>query len=599
MSGPDQALAAPSIPAGPSPDEAFDPGVQRPVDALAPVGDCASPEALARLGHAVDTLKQHAVRTILEQCMAAMAQSDWPLAADRAIQALRMDERNGYGWWLLAICREKAGDLRNAILAYESALSLLPDHGEVANDLGRLAHQLGQLELAARLFAHFLLRNPNHPEGANNLACALNDLGRYDEAIALLKAALADHPGEALLWNTLGTVMTNQGETEKACIFFREALRLAPRFARARYNLANSVLATGDTAAALADVDAALAMEPSPSDAAMMGLARSSILLAGGDLARGWDAYEVRLDPDYGAATRFQIDRPRWTPEDDVAGKSILVVGEQGLGDEILFANVLPDLIEALGPDGRLTLAVETRQVALFQRSFPQARVGAHATGPLMGGRTIRAVPFVDDPAAIDLWAPIASLLRRWRPTLEAFPDRPAFLTADATRIEVWRARLAALGPEPKVGVLWKSLKQDASRRRWFSPFEQWRPVLQTPGVRFVNLQYGDCSAELEQARAAGLDIWDPPGIDLKMELDEVAALSCALDLVIGPPNATSNIAAACGAPVWLISAPGAWPRLGTDRYPWYPQVRVFLPPALNQWEPVMTEIAQALAATF
>jgi tetratricopeptide (TPR) repeat protein len=554
---------------------------------------------MARLGRAVDLLKQRAVRELLEQCMAAMVESEWVRGAERAIEALRLDDHNGYGWWLLAICREKAGDLRNAILAYETALTLLPDHGEVANDLGRLAHQLGQLDLAARLFAHFLLRRPNHPEGANNLACTLNDLGRYEEATELLRAALGDHPGEPLLWNTLGTVMAHRGDSEKASIFFREALRLEPRFARALYNLANAVLATGDPATALADVDAALALDPSPSDAAMMRLARSSMLLAGGDLARGWDAYEIRLDPDYAAATHFLIDRPRWTPEADVAGKSLLVVGEQGLGDEILFANVLPDLIEALGPDGRLTLAVETRQVDLFQRSFPTARVGAHATVALVGGKVVRSVPFVEDLDAIDLWTPIASLLRRWRAKVEAFPDRPAFLQADAARVAAWRARLAELGPEPKVGILWKSLKQDASRRRWFSAFEQWRPILETPGVRFVNLQYGDCSAELEQARAAGLDIWDPPGIDLKMELDEVAALSCALDLVIGPPNASSNIAAACGAPVWLISAPGAWPRLGTGRYPWYPRVRAFIPEALNVWEPVMAEIAQALAATF
>ena len=77
------------------------------------------------------------------------------------------------------------------------------------------------------------------------------------------------------------------------------------------------------------------------------------------------------------------------------------------------------------------------------------------------------------------------------------------------------------------------------------------------------------------------MDVWTPPGIDLKNDLDDLAALTCALDLVVGQANATTNIAAACGAPTWLISTPGAWPKLGTDRYPWYPQVRVFIPPRL------------------
>lgn len=275
-----------------------------------------------------------------------------------------------------------------------------------------------------------------------------------------------------------------------------------------------------------------------------------------------------------------------------------MIVGEQGLGDEILFANVLPDLVEAIGPEGRLTLAVERRQVALFQRAFPTARVAAHATYKV-DGKVVRTLRFLDDPDRIDLWTPMASLLRKWRRSVDAFPGRAAYLHADAARVAAWRATLDALGPEPKVGLVWKSLKQDPSRRRWFSAFEQWRPVLATPGVRMVNLQYGDCQAELALARAAGVDIWDPPGVDLKNDLDEVAALACALDLVIGPANATTNIAAACGAPVWFISPPGAWPRLGTDRYPWYPASRVFNAPALNAWGPVMDSVAHALAAAF
>lgn len=147
------------------------------------------------------------------------------------------------------------------------------------------------------------------------------------------------------------------------------------------------------------------------------------------------------------------------------------------------------------------------------------------------------------------------------------------------------------------MGLLWKSNIINGGRHRFFSPFEQWAPVLRAPGATMVNLQYGDCAAELEQARRDfGVEIWNPPGIDLKQDLDDVAALCGALDLVIGFSNATLNIAAACGAPTWLITAPAAWTRLGTDRYPWYPQVRSFVPPAFGDWAPVMAEVADELA---
>jgi hypothetical protein len=156
---------------------------------------------------------------------------------------------------------------------------------------------------------------------------------------------------------------------------------------------------------------------------------------------------------------------------------------------------------------------------------------------------------------------------------------------------------LSALGPGPKTGLVWKSLKVETARARFYSPFDAWAPVLNTPGAMLVNLQYGDCAAEIAAARdQLGVEIFEPPGVDLKDDLDEVAALSCALDLVIGPANATSNIAAACGVETWLISTPGAWPKLGTRRYPWYPSMRVFDPPGYNRWEPVMAEVAEALA---
>lgn len=123
--------------------------------------------------------------------------------------------------------------------------------------------------------------------------------------------------------------------------------------------------------------------------------------------------------------------------------------------------------------------------------------------------------------------------------------------------------------------------------------------MLATPGVTFVNLQYGESAEELARAREElGVEIWNPPGINLKDDLDDVAALTCALDLTVGFANATTNIAAACGTETWIISVPGAWTRLGTDHMPWYPTARVFLPEEFAVWEPVMAEVAAAIATS-
>jgi ADP-heptose:LPS heptosyltransferase len=121
--------------------------------------------------------------------------------------------------------------------------------------------------------------------------------------------------------------------------------------------------------------------------------------------------------------------------------------------------------------------------------------------------------------------------------------------------------------------------------------------VLRQEGVTFVNLQYGDCAEELARAKAQfGVEIWQPPGVDLKQDLDEVAALCAAVDLTVGFSNASFNIAAAMGAPSWLITIPGSWPRLGLpDHYAWYPQVRVFGLEQFGDWGPVMARVGEAL----
>ena len=559
------------------------------------MGDAASKAALDRLNLAVDELKARTVAPYLRRAIDCIGAEDPQAAAEAALKALAIDERSGLAWYLLAIAREKSGDFKSSVQCYESALALLPNHADIANDLGRLAFRLNMKPIAVQLFAHYYAAHPDCAQGANNLACAMRDLHDYAGAIRVLQPAIEANPESSPLWNTLGTILSEQGDLKSALTFFDEALRFDEGFAKARYNRANTLLDLGDVETALAECELAMTAAETPSDLAMMKLARSTMLFSLGRTGEGWDAYEVRLDQAFVDVTNFMVDRPRWTPESDLAGKSLLVVGEQGLGDEVSFATVIPEVLEALGPEGHLLLALEPRLIPLYERSFPGATIGGHST-LLVDGHTIRGVPFIQDQNVLDLWAPLADLPRRFRRTIEDYPTRRGYLTADPVRVEHWRGVLAEL-PGPKVGILWKSLKLDGARLRQFSPFERWRPVLETQGVSFVNMQYGECETELAQARETlGLDIWTPPGIDLKNDLDDVGALSRALDLTIGPANATTNIAAACGADVWLISAPAAWPRFGTEGYPWYGQARVFTPPEVSAWDAVMAEVAGALA---
>ncbi len=569
------------------------PAVRPTADGLA--GNAASPEALKQLSKALRASpKARLGAGHLKAALEAVKAGDFHTGTQRALAALKMDERNGLAWHILAICREKAGDLAQALSAYDAALKLSPDESGIAHDLGRLAQRLGYLDIAEKLFLRMLTLRPGHIEATNNLACVQRDQNRYEDAIETLRALIQIHPESPILWNTLGTVLSDQGDVKAAMPFFDEALRLKPDFAKARYNRGNARQPMGDTLGALEDVEAARPGAESPYEAAMMEMARSNLLLNLGRVQEGFEAYEARLDPAMPDAMHVMSADPRWIPGMDLKGRRLLVIGEQGIADEMIFANVIPDLIEAVGTEGRLYLAVEPRLVELFQRSFPQAVVGGHRT-VRHEGRMIRLMPFMQGHDPVDAWGPMASFLRQFRPSIDSFPDHDGYLRADPDRVARWARELEALGPGLKVGLHWKSLVLKGSRARYFSAFERWAPLLRTAGCRFVNLQCGDTAQDLAEAEAAGLEIWTPP-FDLRNDLDDLAAMSCALDLVIGPGIAGTNIAAAVGARTWLIAAPDDWHRLGSDRYPFYPRVRLFETGRYDGWPEVIARMSDTLA---
>jgi tetratricopeptide (TPR) repeat protein len=567
-------------------------------------GDAASPAAIRRLSHALAAGSNRSLKSrrkvvdLLKASLAAVRMNDFEGGAQRALAALRIDETSGLAWHVLAICQEKINQFGAALHAYEAALQLLPDHTDIAHDLGRLAQRLGYLEIAEKLLLKFLAVNPGHIEATNNLACVLRDQQRYADAIETLRPMLEIEPGSAVLWNTLGTVLNDQGRIDEALTFFEEALRLDPGFAKARYNRANVRGPLGDMAGAMEDLDTALQGADSEYEVAMMTMARALMLMGQARLPEGFEAYEVRFNPHLPDALQVAVAAPRWRPgEQDLRGRRLLVIGEQGIADELVFANCLNDVIEAVGPEGRVFVAVEARMTGLFQRSFPKAIVGGHKAVRLEG-RLTRYVPFIEDlpeDQAPDFWVPMASLMAVYRPTAESFPKHEGYIRPDPERVAHWKAELEKLGPGLKVGLHWKSLLMAGARAAFFAgSFERWEPILRTPGCLMVNLQCGDVSEDLAAAEAAGVTIWTPP-INLKDDLEDVAALSVACDLVIGPGIAGTNIAAACGARTWLVAAPDDWHLMKTDGYVFYPGARVFVRAAVDGWPDVIAEMRAAL----
>jgi hypothetical protein len=253
----------------------------------------------------------------------------------------------------------------------------------------------------------------------------------------------------------------------------------------------------------------------------------------------------------------------------------------------MIFAGMIPELSAAAA---HLTVECEPRLVPLFARSFPGVEIIPRTNPP--------------HPAtgAADLQIPAGSAARWLRGSLARFPlSFPAgqgYLRADPERVAHWRERLAALGPGPRVGICWRSALSSGLRARHCTSLPQWGAVLTAPGVHFVNLQYDDCREELAEARGRfGVAIHTLPDIDLKQQIDEVAALTTALDLVVTVGTAPACMAGALGVPVWLLaltSGGDCW-TMGQHYCPWFPSMRLYERAWGQPWEEVLERLARDL----
>ncbi|MCC5995230.1 MAG: tetratricopeptide repeat protein [Oceanicaulis sp.] len=521
-------------------------------------------------------------------------------AARLCLKALSLDPDLPVANQAMALALERLGRLSKALEFYERAWRLEPNNPDIYSNLAMAAWKLNMLDGAEKFLRLQLQLKPNCPNGVINLAGVLRDKGCYEDSVELLRAALYAAPETPELWNALGTTLMDWGQPEQSLTFYAEALRLKPGFARAHHNMGYALELNGDAHSAISHFEAALEAPASEPDKVVSSHGYAHTLLAAGHISKGWEWYEWRRNMHYKHATNFLIPGRSWNGADrsELAGKTLVVVGEQGLGDEVLFANILPDVIEAAGPDGQVRIACEKRLIPLFARSFPTAQVARHYTIE-REGRQHRSAPELVKQGDHDYWAPVGSLMRAFRPDAQSFPDRDAFLTPDAARVDAFRAQLAALGPGLKIGLLWKSLKMDATRSKHFAAFDLWEPVLKTPGATFINLQYGDTAEDIAAAeKRFGVPIHTPDGLDLKDDLDGVAAIGKACDLVLGPMNATTNLAAAAGGNVWFIRPSlVTWAMLGQREMLWYPRSRTFAGKFYRDWTGAMAALCEALQA--
>lgn len=474
----------------------------------------------------------------------------------------------------------RQGRHAEAIDRYQAALAAAPSDPRILFALGNTAKSLDMRKPAEMFFRQVLALEPERLEALINLANLLRSNGDAAAARDLLVPALARNSDSPELWLTLGSAYRALNDNDAAIEHYRRALELKPHYAAALANLADMICQRGETDEALSFYDRALRAEP---DNAQAKLNRAILLLLTGDLKRGWRDYAARLKI-AGKAPQTDHGLPAWAGA-NLKNKRLLVTAEQGVGDELMFASLIPALVaRATEEGGSIILECDARLAPLFARSFPDLRVQA-SQRQTHEGRVHAQYGWLRQAGGANFAIEIGSLPRHLCNDLAAFPDSHSYLDPDEIEVLDWQSALARLGSGPFIGVCWRSGKMTDGRAQNFAPLELWADLLRDlPGTP-VCVQYDATADEVEKlGELCGKAIIVPDSIDQKNELDRVAALLCALDIVVSAPTAVSWLAAGIGMPTFKLLRDKGWTSFGTDHEPFAPSARCIVPGHSGDW---------------
>lgn len=478
---------------------------------------------------------------------------------------------------MLALRRNETSD---AEYMFSLAVRYEDTHGAAHLALGELLAAQERTELATTHFAAALRVAPGNVQVRRRLADAYRTMGDLAEAIRICQDGLVAEPDDFELHAQLGKYHRDLGDYVAARVHSARAVELRPDDVGAQLSHAQTMLWTGDAERAVALARSVFEANPGHS------LARwnlMSMLLQEQQFAQGWPHYEALMVKRL-HSTRYGVPGKPWHGE-PLAGKRVVIFGEQGLGDEVMFAACIPQILQQTAA---CIIECSPKLERLYAASFPKVTIHA--------GRDDESRDWLREFGPIDYEIPCGSLASVFRRTRGDFPNTP-YLHVPQQDTARWRNRLDGLGSGLKVGISWRGGSITTGTHARSIPLREWEPILRTPGTSFINLQYTDCAAEVKATmNEVGVSV-----VTFQEALDdyyETAALVSALDLVVSVCTTIVVVASGLGRPVWVMAPPGVkWPYpRGQRQTPWAPTAQVYWRGAAPGWASVINCVAADLA---
>lgn len=411
-------------------------------------------------------------------------------------------------------------------------------------------------ELAVKECEEHLTRNPDDAQVMTMLVSLMKKAGRYGSAYQIAKRAADLRPDRPEAWNCLGTAAQAVWRLDEAESAYRKASQRSTGKKRATYlnNIASIKLDAGKFKDAEPIIREALSLDPSDTLAQHnLGLS----LLAQHKWKEAWPNYSASIGTESRRKVKYRGDEPIW---DGTKGQKVVVYGEQGLGDEICAASMLPDVIR---DSAKVTIDCDARLEGLFKRSFPEAKV--HGT------RWAKQLDWPKEDRDIDASIAGFEVGKFYRNSDADFPGT-AYLTPDPDRVAMWRG-LFDKKAKPVIGIAWSGGTWiNGSQNRTIS-LEDCKPLFDAVDANWVSLQYKDASKEI-----AGTPVVQYQYGTLTRDYDDTAALVASCDLVLGVQTSVFHLAGALGKEAWVLIPTNSQWRYGEEytSVPWYKSVKLY-----------------------
>ena len=470
------------------------------------------------------------------------------------------------------------GCLDEGIENYKKAISIKSDFAEAYSNLGVIYNQKGNLKEAKEAYEKALSIQPKYAVGYYNMGNILRDQSMWNEALKYYNKAVSLKPDYALALNNIGVVLREIGNLEEAVDAYKKAVSIMPKFAEAFNNLGVALNEQGKQDEGLESYRKALDINPNYAEAHQN---LSYALLNRGMLDQGLEEYEWRWKTLNGISRKRNFLQPLWDGQVCLENKRILLWSEQGIGDTIRWSSRISRVAsKAKG----CILECNEKLRPLLSRSFPGIKIK----------QDDRRYDKVRDD--FDFHLPMGSLFRH--SVSEDFTETQncAFLIPDPNRVQYWKDRLRSLGKGPYIGIAWKSSVMSSSRLPNYAPLNDWSPLLRLPNVKFINLQYKHYEDDLKLIKnELGVSVHNFNDLDLFNNIDEVAALSAALNFVVSTICVVPLISAGVGTETKLAN----WRQSGWNNilhHPVGPSIDIFERNSWDPWENIFGAISRDIA---